>query len=97
MNLQLKGSHQARKHYIGVSSVEGEACFAVTGLFPCHEECQPYTNLVFVKSGALILDQLKTPMLVFSHGGIVNPHVMGRQMTHFAPVTVPDQISDEDI
>ncbi len=86
-----------RKHYIVVSSVEKEAWCAVTRLFPCYEECQPNTNLVFVKAGALTFDQLKTPMLVFSHGGKLNPHVMGRQLTHFAPVTVPDQISDEDM
>ncbi len=52
---------------------------------------------MLVKAGALTLDQLKTPMLVFSHGGILNPHVMGQQLTHFAPVTVPDQISDKDM
>jgi hypothetical protein len=88
-------------HYIVVSSVEGEAWCAVTGLFSCYEDCQPNTNLVFVKAGVLTLNQLKTNMLVFSHGGIepgiLNPHVMGRQLTHFAPATVSDQICDEDV
>ena len=36
-------------------------------------------------------------MLVISQGGILNPHVMGRQLTHFAPVTVSDQIGDKDV
>jgi hypothetical protein len=52
---------------------------------------------VFVKAGVLTLDQLKTNMLVFSHGSILNPHVMGRQLTHFAPVIVSDQICGEDV
>ena len=53
---------------------------------------------MFVKAGVLTLDQLKSNMLVFSHGGsILNPHVMGRQLTHFAPVSVSDQICDEDV
>ena len=52
---------------------------------------------MFVKAGVLTLDQLKTHMLVFSHAGMPNTQVLGRQLTHSAPVTASDRISDEDV
>ncbi len=36
-------------------------------------------------------------MLVLSHGGILSSHVIVQQLTHSAPVSVSDQIGDEDV
>jgi hypothetical protein len=67
----LKSLHGVHEVCMGLPP-EGEALCAVTGLFPCYKGGQPHTNLVCVKAGVLNLDQLKTNMLVFSHGSILN-------------------------
>jgi hypothetical protein len=36
-------------------------------------------------------------MILFPNGALVNPHVLGRQLTHFAPVTVPGEVQEEDL
>ncbi len=41
-------------------------------------------------------EQIETPMMLFSHGGLINPHVMGSQLTHFAPVQIKAETGPED-
>ncbi len=35
-------------------------------------------------------------MLLFSHGGLIDPHVLGPKLTHFAPVYVKPEVEAED-
>ena len=86
-----------KRHYVVVSSVEGETWCAVTAIFPCYENCQHDNELAVVKAGVITIEQLEKPMVLFSHGGLINPYVMGRQLTHFAPVTLSNKIRDEDM
>ncbi len=70
----------------------GDWC-AVTAIFPCYENCQHDNELAVVKAGVITIEQLKKPMVLFSHGGLIDPYVMGQQLTHFAPVTLSEKNS----
>ena len=93
----LYAAKRDQRDYIVVSSVDGETWCAVTAIFPCYENCQHDKEPAVVKAGVITIEQLKSPMILFSHGGLINPHVLGRQLTHFAPVTVADKIQNKDL
>ena len=40
---------------------------------------------------------METHMLFFSNGALVDPHVLGRQLTHCARAAVPDEVQEEDV
>jgi len=86
---------QDNKHYVVVSSVEGESWCAVTAIFPGYGDCQ-CNDIAVVKAGVISVEQLKTSMILLSHGALINPHVLA-QLTHFAPVTLSTEIKDEDL
>ncbi len=39
-----------------------------------------------LKAGQVSQEQLWSQMVLFSHGGLMNPHIMARQLTRFSPV-----------
>jgi hypothetical protein len=80
-----------------VFTVSGESCSAVTAISPCYKGCAKDTKLSILKTGAITMEQLKTSVILFPNGALVNPHVLGRQLTHFAPVTVPDEVQEKDL
>ena len=67
-------------HYIVVSTVYGETTCAVTAIFPCYERCS--NNLKFLKAGVITLEELATPLMLFLHGGLINPYVLGTLHEH---------------
>jgi hypothetical protein len=71
-------------HYVLVSQVDGTSWCAVTGLFPSFHTGE--TTITVLKAGQVSQEQLRSQMVLFSHGGLMNPHIMGRQLTHFSPV-----------
>ena len=95
---ELFWSAQAdKKHYIVVSQVDGQSFCCVTGIVPCYQQALT-TNIAIVKAGQIRLDQLQSEMILFSHGAVFNPHVMGSQLTHFSPVFLQSEpIRDEDL
>jgi len=93
----LYAAQTDKRHFVIVSTVSGESWSAVTAIFPCYKGCAKDTKLSILKAGVITMEQLKTPMILFSHGALVNPHVLGRQLTHFAPVTVPDEVQEKDL
>jgi hypothetical protein len=86
---------QDNKHYVVVSSVEGESWCVVTAIFPCYGDYQ-CNDIAIVKAGVISVEQLKTPMVLFSHGALINPYLPS-QLTHFAPIILTKQIRDEDL
>jgi hypothetical protein len=62
-----------------VSSVEGESWCAVPAIFPGYGDYQ-CSDIAIVK--AEVIKQLKTPIVLFSHGALINPHLPS-QLTHF--------------
>jgi len=86
---------QDNKHYVVVSSVEGESWCAVTAIFPGYGDYQ-CNDIAIVKAGVISVEQLKTPMILFSHGALINPYIPS-QLTHFAPIILKKQIRDEDL
>jgi hypothetical protein len=60
-----------------VSSVEGESWCAVTALFPGYGDCQ-CNDIAIVKAGVISVEQLKTSMILLSHGALINPHVLAQ-------------------
>jgi hypothetical protein len=71
----LYAAKRDKKHYIIVSNVYGENTCAVTAIFPCYENCS--NEIQILKAGDIKLEQLEAPMVLFPHGGIINPFVMG--------------------
>ena len=86
-----------KRHFVIVSTVSGESWSAVTAIYPCYKGCAKDTKLSILKAGVITMEQLKTSMILFSHGALVNPHVLGRQLTHVAPATVPDEVQEKDL
>jgi hypothetical protein len=86
---------QDNKHYVVVSSVEGESWCAVTAIFPGYGDCQ-CNDIAVVKVGVISVEQIKTFMILLSHGALINPHVLA-QLTYFAPVTLSTEIRAEDL
>jgi hypothetical protein len=88
---------QDNKHYVVVSSlaVEGESWCAVTAIFPGYGDSQ-CNDIAIVNAGVISAEQLKTSMILLSHGALINPHVIA-QLTHFAPVTLSTEIRAEDL
>ncbi len=78
---------QNNKHYVVLSSVEGESWCAVTAIFPGYGDDQ-CNDIAIVKAGAISVVQLKTPMVLFSHGALINPHLPS-QLT---PIILKKQI-----
>ena len=76
------GSTWDGAHYIVVSSIRGEAVCTVTAICPCYNRQDQSAMIEVGKSGDITNEQLKSPMLLFSHGGVTNPHVMGRYSLH---------------
>ena len=54
-----------KRHYVVVSSVEGETWCAVTAIFPCYEDCQHDNELAAVKAGVITIEQLEKPTVLF--------------------------------
>ncbi len=71
-----------REHYVVVLSVEGESCCAVNVIFPGYGDCH-CNDIAVVKAEVISVEQLKTSMILLSHGVLMNPHVLA-QLTHFA-------------
>jgi hypothetical protein len=90
----LYAAKRDKCHYIVVSTVDGETTYAVTAIFPCYEHCS--NNLKFLKAGVITLEELATPLMLFSHGGLINPHVLGPKLTHFAPIYIKSEVEAED-
>jgi hypothetical protein len=57
---------------------------AVTGVFVNFESGQN-NQIQIICGGPIDLAQLKDPMILYSHGGLLNQHIIG-QLTHFVPV-----------
>jgi hypothetical protein len=36
-------------------------------------------------------------MVLFSYGGLINPHVMGNQLSHFAPMQIKPETELQDV
>lgn len=91
----LYAAKRDKRHYVVVSTVNGETTCAVTAIFPCYEKCS--NELTILKAGMITVEQIATPMMLFSHGGLINPHVIGKQLTHFAPVKIKTELCTEDL
>jgi hypothetical protein len=78
-----------------MSSVEGDSWCAVTTIFPGYGDCQ-CNDIAVVEAGVISVEQLKTSMILLSHGALINSHVIA-QLTHFAPVTLSTEIRAEDL
>jgi hypothetical protein len=61
---------------------EGESWCAVSAIFFCYGDYQ-CNDIAIVKAGVISAKQLKTPMVLFSNGALINPH-LPNQLTHFA-------------
>jgi hypothetical protein len=87
-----------RAHYFVVLSlaVLGEVECAVTVIFSCYDLKGASAKLNIVKAWVITNEQFKSSMMLFSHGGVINPHVMGNRLSHFAPVILKTDVSDED-
>ena len=35
--------------------------------------------------------------MLFSHGGLINPYVLGPKLTHFAPIHIKTEVESEDL
>jgi hypothetical protein len=90
------GATWDKTHYVVVSSVHGEAECAVTAIFPCYNLQGASAKIGVVKAGVITKEQLNSSMQLFSQGCVKSPHVMGDQLSHFAPVMLKLQISDEE-
>ncbi len=77
----LYAAQTDKRHFVIVSTVSGESWSAVTAIFPCYKGCAKDTKLSILEAGVITMEQLKTSMILFSHGALVNPHVLGRQLT----------------
>ncbi len=78
-----------------VSSIEGESWCAVTAIFAGYGDYQ-CNDIAIVKTGVISVEQLKTQMILFSHGALINPHLPS-QLTHFAPIILKKRIRDDDL
>ena len=69
---------------------------AVTAIFSIYDLKGESATINVVKAVVTTNEQLKSSMMLFSHGGVINPHVMGNQLSHFAPVMLKREVSDEE-
>ena len=75
------GATWDRAHYVVVSSVLGEVECAVTAIFPCYDLKGASAKIYVVKAGVITNKQLKSSRMLFSHGDVISPHVMGNQLS----------------
>jgi hypothetical protein len=69
----------------------------VTAIFPCYNLQGASDKIKVGKAGVMTKDQSKSSMQLFSQGCVINPYVMSEQLlTHFTPVMLKQQISDEE-
>ena len=64
-----------RRHFIVVSAVRDESWSAITAVIPCYDKCSVDTKLSILQAGVITTEQLKSSIILFSNGALVNPHV----------------------
>ena len=63
------------KHIILVSSVSDTSWCAVTGMIPSFHTSYPNPTTVHLQAGSIKEDQLGQPMILLSHGALINLHI----------------------
>ncbi len=86
---------QDNKHYVVVSSVEGETWCAVTAILPDYGDYQ-CNNIAIVKAGVINGLQIRSLMVLFPHCALINPHLPS-QLPNFTPIMSKKQMRDEDL
>jgi hypothetical protein len=76
--------------WVLVSLVINHSCMAVTGVLPNYQSGHHH-ELKNICAGYIALEQLKDPMILYAHGGLLNQHKIG-QRTHFVPIHQPRTI-----
>ncbi len=84
----LWAAQRANKHLVIVSNVAGIQWSAATGIVPYHDN--PSSEVEFISADKIELAQLDAKMILYSHGGMLNPYI-ARQLTHFAPIQLVDK------
>jgi hypothetical protein len=83
-------AQQFNTTWVLVSRVNNYSCMAVTGVFPNYQSGSN-NELKYICAGYIALEQLQDPMILYAHGGLLNPHIIG-QLTHYAPIHQPRTI-----
>ena len=88
----LWAAQRANKHLVLALNIEGLPWLAtavsavhrsVTGNFLSYDNTN--SEFEYINAGRIEADQLNESMILYSHGGMLNPYVIG-QLTHFAPI-----------
>ena len=82
------------KHIVLVSPVSGTSSYAVTGVIPSFNTLNPTT--AYLQAGSIKVDQLGQPMILLSHGALINRHI-SKQLQHFAPILLTDWVAHGDL
>ena len=82
------------KHIILVSPVSDTSSYAVTGVIPRFNTSNP--TPVYLQAGSIKVDQLGQPMILLSHGALINRHI-SKQLQHFAQILLTDRVAHGDL
>ena len=77
-----------------VSPVIDTPWYAVTGIRPSFHTSNP-TN-VYQQAGSIKEDQPSQPMILLSHGTLINRHI-SHQPQHFAPIMLTGRVAHGDL
>ena len=72
--------------------MSGTSSYAVTGVIPSFNTLNPTT--VYLQAGSIKVDQYGQPMILLSHGALINRHI-SNQLQHFAPILINRHISNQ--
>ena len=70
--------------------MNGTSSYAVTGVIPSFNTLNPTT--AYLQAGSITVDQLGQPMILLSHGTLINCHI-SEQLQHFAPILLTDRVA----
>ena len=87
-------AHVDGKHIVLVSPVSDTSSYAVTGVIPSFNTSNP--TPVYLQAGSIKVDQLGQPMILLSHGALINRHI-SKQLQHFAPILLTDRVAHGDL
>ena len=82
------------KHIILISPVRDTSSYAVTGVIPSFQTLNPTT--VNLQAGPIKVDHLGQPMILLSHGALINRHI-SNQRKHFAQIILTDRVAHGDL